>query len=47
MAKMIEDNQDFIKAWEKKKKESDALHSKAAKKIKNMCVFATNKLTGQ
>jgi len=37
--KMIEDNPDFMKAWEKKKKESAAIHTRAIRKIKNMCNF--------
>ncbi len=37
----------FIEEWEATKKENEALHCRAAKKIKNMCVFAKNKLTGQ
>lgn len=41
------DEHDFISQWEKKKKENDALHKKAYRKIKNMCVFAKDKITGQ
>jgi len=37
----------FIEEWEATKKENEALHRRAAKKIKNMCVFTKNKLTGQ
>jgi len=39
-SKMIEDNPDFMKAWEKKKKESEALHKRAIKRIKHMCNFS-------
>jgi hypothetical protein len=38
---------DFEAEWEAKKKKNASLHRKAAAKIKNMCVFAKNKLTGQ
>lgn len=38
--KVISDNPDFMAAWEKKKQESTALHTRAIRKIKSMCNFS-------
>lgn len=38
---------DFEAEWEAKKKRNASLFRKSTAKIKNMCVFAKKKLTGQ
>lgn len=38
---------DFIKEWEAKKAENAKLHTSASKRIKGMCVFAENLITGK
>jgi len=45
--KVTGNGSDFDAEWEAKKKNNASLHKKAISKIKNMCVFAKEKITGQ
>lgn len=38
---------DFQAEWEAKKKQNASLHKRAIEKIKNMCVFAKDKIVGK
>lgn len=45
--KVTDKGSDFEAEWEAKKKKNASLFRKSTAKIKNMCVFVKNKLSGQ